>query len=133
MAKAKLKTAETDSPVDAFLAKLTKPDVKADCEALIAIMSRLTKCPPAMWGASIIGFGKQELRYETGRTLDWFVMGFSPRATSLVLYTNCDLTKASATLKMLGPHKTGKGCLYIKRLADVDVKVLERLLMTDDR
>ena len=131
MAKAKLKTAETDSPVDAFLAKLTKPDVKADCEALITLMSRLTKCPPAMWGASIIGFGNQELKYETGRTLDWFVMGFSPRATSLVLYTNCDLTKASDTLTKLGPHKTGKGCLYIKRIADVDVKVLERLLMTD--
>jgi len=130
MAKAKLKTTETDSPVDAFLAKLTKPEVKADCEALIAMMSRLTKCPPMMWGASIIGFGKHELKYETGRTLDWFVMGFSPRSTSLVLYTNYDLAKASAALQKLGPHKTGKSCHYIKRLADVDVKMLERLLMT---
>jgi hypothetical protein len=128
MAKAKLKTTETDSPVDAFLAKLTKPEVKADCEALITLMSRLTKCPPMMWGASIIGFGKHELKYETGRTLDWFVMGFSPRSTSLVLYTNCDLAKASAVLQKLGPHKTGKGCLYIKRLADVDVKMLEEVL-----
>lgn len=132
MAKAKLKTAETENPVNAFLAKLSKADVKADCEALIAMMSRLTKCPPAMWGASIIGFGNQELKYETGRTLDWFVMGFSPRATSLVLYTNRDLAKAAATLEKLGPHKTGKGCIYIKRLADIDMKVLERLLMTDD-
>jgi hypothetical protein len=81
-----------------------------------------------MWGPSIIGFGKHELKYETGRTLDWFVMGFSPRATSLVIYTNINLEEATETLASLGPHKTGKGCLYIKRMSDIDTKVLSKFL-----
>jgi hypothetical protein len=128
MAKAQLKTAQTDAAVQAFLDKISKPNVLADCEQLIALMSKLTKHPPAMWGPSIIGFGKQELKYESGRTLDWFVMGFSPRATSLVIYTNINLEEATETLASLGPHKTGKGCLYIKRMSDIDTKVLEKIL-----
>ena len=81
-----------------------------------------------MWGSSIIGFGDQHLKYESGRELDWFVMGFSPRKQNLTLYVHGAVTAQQALLKKLGKHKTGKGCLYINKLDEVDMAVLKEII-----
>ena len=90
------------------------------------IMKKATKAEPKMWGPSIIGFGDYHYVYESGREGDWFLAGFSPRSQNLTLYMMGGLD--GETLKKLGKHKTGKGCLYINRLEDVDVKVLNELI-----
>jgi hypothetical protein len=81
-----------------------------------------------MWGDSIIGFGKCHLKYASGRELDWFYVGFSPRKASLSLYLTCDLSQYGKLLKRLGKYKSGKGCLYVKTLDDVDRDVLKQLI-----
>ena len=88
------------------------------------MMKQATKADPKMWGSSIIGFGEQHLVYESGRELDWMKIGFSPRKQNITLYISLD----KALLKKLGKFTTGKGCLYIKKLADVDKKVLKELI-----
>jgi hypothetical protein len=91
-------------------------------------MKAATGATPKMWGDSIVGFGNCHLKYASGRELDWFYVGFSPRKAGLSLYLTCDLSKYAPLLKKLGSHKTGKGCLYIKKLDDVDVDVLKELV-----
>ncbi|MDX9751283.1 MAG: DUF1801 domain-containing protein [Flavobacteriales bacterium] len=129
MAKAELKTRETDASVDDFIAAQPKDEVRSDCRALIALMSELTGAPPKMWGAAIVGFGSVPLTYASGRQLDWPLLAFSPRKTALTLYLTCDIQQYAGQLARLGKHSTGKGCLYIKRLADVDMGVLRGLLL----
>jgi hypothetical protein len=129
MAKAELKTKATSGDVSAFLAKVTDPDRRADCAKIAKLMQASVKAPPRMWGAGIVGFGDTRLKYETGRELDWFVCGFAPRKDAIALYGL--LKPGPATDKLLaklGKHKTGKGCLYVKKLADVDVDVLGQLM-----
>ena len=126
---AELKTRPTGSDVAAFLATVPDAVRRDDGSALLAMMRKVTGAEPKLWGPSIIGFGDVHLRYESGRELDWFVCGFSPRKDSLVLYGILAHDGAvDALLAKLGKHKVGKGCLYIKKLADVDVKVLEQLV-----
>lgn len=94
-------------------------------------MQKATKEKPKMWGGSMIGFGKKIYKSPaTGREVEWFKMGFSPRKANLSLHLTLDIKMYAAELKKLGKHKTGVGCLYINKLADVDVKVLEKLINT---
>jgi len=125
---AELKTKKTVATVSAFLDQVKEPDRRKDCKAIAALMKKATGAAPKMWGASIIGFGDRLLKYPSGRELDWFVVGFSPRAGNLALYLQGGVNRSPALLKKLGKHSTGKGCLYIKRLADVDTAVLQKIV-----
>lgn len=122
------KTRPTTASVDDFIAALPTEQQRDDSRILSALMSRHTGQPPVLWGPSIIGFGSTHLKYASGHELDWPVIAFSPRKTALTLYLTCDIKQYQALLEKLGKHKTGVGCLYIKRLSDVDDKVLEKLV-----
>lgn len=127
MAKAELKTKETKASVEAFLKKLPD-DVATDCRVIAQLMTKATGEEGAMWGASIVGFGRYHYKGASGREGEWMITGFSPRKANLSLYILSGLDKETALLKKLGKHTTGKGCLYIKRLADVDLKAFEALI-----
>lgn len=130
MAKlAEIKTKQTDASVDAFLESLPDEQKRNDCRAILNMMKKATKEEPKMWGASMIGFGV--LRYKSpvsGREVEWFKIGFSPRKANLTLYVGLQAKQYAEALKALGKHKTGVGCLYINKLADVDVNVLEKII-----
>jgi hypothetical protein len=125
---AELKTKLTGESVDGFLERLPDGARRADCRKLVKLMRKATRSKPAMWGPSIVGFGRQTLHYPSGRDLDWFLAGFSPRKQDLVLYLLGGYEGQGALLKKLGKHKIGKSCLYVKRLEDVDLTVLGRLI-----
>ena len=124
---AELKTKETRASVSKFLNAIPDEQRRRDCKAIAALMRRATGKSPRMWGTSIVGFGKY--RYQ-GRSQggEWFVMGLSPRASNLTLYLLAGPKGNPALLKKLGKHSTGGSCLYIKRLSDVDVKTLKKLI-----
>jgi hypothetical protein len=124
---AKNKTAATAADPIAFIDKV-KGDVKrSDSHELVAIMEAVTGEPPKMWGPTIVGFGAVHYKYDSGREGDICLMGFSPRASGLVLYIGPTLEDAKLMSK-LGKHKTGKGCLYITKLDDVDRGVLRKII-----
>jgi hypothetical protein len=123
------KTKPTDISVASFVNALAEPAKRSDAKALIALMKRATGEKPKMWGTSIIGFGTDHYTYESGREGDTVLVGFSPRKPATVLYGVTGTTSAKALLAKLGKHSTGKGCLYIKKLADVDQEVLEELIV----
>lgn len=127
MAKTELKTKENDANVEAFVAQQSAV-VARDCRMIIALMKKVTGEEPRMWGASIVGFGRYAYKGASGREGEWMLTGFSPRKANLSLYILTGLDMSATLLNKLGKHTTGKGCLYIKRLADVDVKVLEELI-----
>lgn len=122
------KTQPTAADVGAFLASVADVERRQDCQTVLALMQAATNTTPIMWGSSIIGFGKYRYRYASGREGEWPIIGFSPRKQDLTLYLLCDLPAEAALLKRLGPHKHGKSCLYLKRLADVDMAVLKQLI-----
>jgi hypothetical protein len=124
---AELKTKPTKASVTAFIKSMADKQTQKDCRDLVKLMKAATGASPKMWGESIVGFGNCHLKYASGRELDWFYVGFSPRKAALTLYLSCDLSQHSRLLKKLGKHKIGKGCL-IKRLADVDQEVLAELV-----
>ncbi|GAA2645713.1 hypothetical protein GCM10010399_94370 [Dactylosporangium fulvum] len=119
------KTVPTDENVAAFLAAVTDPQRRADAERLCALAAEVTGAPPVMWGSSIVGFGSNHYHYESGRQGDTAAVGFSPRKQALVLYY---LPMDETLLARLGKHTTGKGCVYVKRLSDVDEEVLGELI-----
>ena len=121
------KTKGAKVSVQAFIKRAATPQQQKDCKELIAMMRDVTGEPPKMWGSSIIGFGTCHYVYDSGREGDICLMGFSPRKPNLVLYIGAVLQDESLTSK-LGKYKTGKGCLYIKRLDDVDRRVLRTLI-----
>jgi Domain of unknown function (DU1801) len=121
------KTKPTGVSVDAFLDGVADPQRRADAHKVRALMERLSGEPAAMWGPSIVGFGSYHYKYDSGREGDMARIGFSPRAKELVLY-GLGVSRRPALMERLGKHKTGKGCLYIKRLAEVDEAVLEQLV-----
>lgn len=126
-----IKTKETGASVEAFINSLDDEQKRADCRAIIAMMKKASGEDPKMWGASMIGFGNKRYKSpNTGREVDWFKMGFSPRKANLSLHLILDVKKLAELLKKLGKHKTGVGCLYINKLADVDEKVLEKIVQT---
>ncbi|MEP6570058.1 MAG: DUF1801 domain-containing protein [Acidobacteriota bacterium] len=123
-----LKTKETTESASAFLEKIADEMRRADCLAVVELMRAVTKEEPKMWGSSIVGFGRYHFKYESGREGDWMITGFSPRKGDLTLYIGGVFDKFPDLMKHLGKYKTGKGCLYIKKLADVDAKVLRKLV-----
>jgi hypothetical protein len=125
---AELKTKKTEASVEAFLNTIKDEDIRRDCFEIVKIMKQVTRSDPKMWGSSIIGFGSRRLKYASGRELDWMLTGFSPRKGNITLYIMGGFEKQAALLKKLGKHSTGKGCLYIKNLRDVDTKVLKELV-----
>jgi Domain of unknown function (DU1801) len=126
---AELKTKLNDESVSAFIAK-AGDGREADCNAVIALMQRATGEPPRMWGASIVGFGSYTYKYQSGKTGDWMLVGFSPRKQNLTLYIMAGFSEYETLMAKLGKHKTGKSCLYVNSLADIDMKVLEKLVKT---
>jgi Domain of unknown function (DU1801) len=123
------KTKPTKSGVAVFIDALTDLTRRADAKALVKLMQKVAGEKPKMWGQSIIGFGSYHYTYESGREGDMPLIGFSPRKAATVLYLMTGLRDSGALLAKLGKHTTGKGCLYIKKLADVDQKVLEALVV----
>lgn len=122
------KTKATEASVAAHLAAIADEARRQDCEILAQLMARATKEPPRMWGASIVGFGSYHYRYASGHEGDSPLVGFSPRKQNTTLYLAYGLEQQEDLLQRLGKHKIGKGCLYIKRLADVDQAVLRELI-----
>ena len=125
---AELKTQKTNLSVEALLKKITEAQKQKDAFALVDLMEKATKAKAKMWGTAIIGFGDKQLVYESGRTLDWFVMGFSPRKQNLALYIHGAVEDRSGLLKSLGKHKTGKGCLYVQTLQELDIATLKKII-----
>jgi len=125
---AELKTKKTEASVEDFLNKIKDQDVRQDCFEIAKIMKQATRSDGKMWGSSIVGFGSRHLKYASGRELDWMVIGFSPRKANITLYLPGGVENQAAVLKQLGKYTTGKGCLYIKKLKDVDTKVLKQLV-----
>jgi len=125
---AELKTKKTEASVEDFLNKIKDQDVRQDCFEIAKIMKQATRSDAKMWGSSIVGFGSRHLKYASGRELDWMVIGFSPRKANITLYLPGGVENQAALLKQLGKYTTGKGCLYIKKLKDVDRKVLKQLV-----
>jgi hypothetical protein len=125
---AELKTKPTTASVETFLNKIADDTRRKDCEAVTALMQEVTGAEPEMWGPSIVGFGRYHYKYASGREGDWMLMGFSPRKGDLTLYVMPGVHEFQELLPKLGKIKTGKGCLYIKKLEDVDLKVLRKIL-----
>ena len=124
---AELKTKATEVSVDSFIAAFADPVRQTDAKAARALLERITGEPARMWGPSIIGFGSYSYKYESGREGTMCRLGYSPRKAELVFYLGGTVSQQHEALTRLGKHKTGKGCLYIKKLADVDMAVLEEL------
>jgi hypothetical protein len=122
------KTKQTRESVERFLNSIADEQRRNDCFRVLEIMKAATKTEPAMWGASIVGFGRYRYKYESGTKGEWFLIGFSPRKQDLTLYIMTGLERYSALLKKLGRHKTGKSCLYLKKLDDVDLPTLKELV-----
>jgi hypothetical protein len=125
---AALKTQQSEASVEAFLDSLPDPDRQADARALYALMADVSGEPAKLWGASLIGFGRYAYRYDSGQSGEWFRVGFSPRKAETTLYLHLGGWDADPLLARLGKHKTGKGCLYLKRVADADPTVLRALI-----
>ena len=125
---AELKTKLNDASVTDFLNGIKDEEKRADSFEILKLMQQVTKQEPKMWGSSIIGFGNTHLKYASGRELDWFITGFSPRKQNLTLYVLGSFNPHTDLLKKLGKYKTGVGCLYINKLKDVDTKVLKELI-----
>lgn len=125
---AELKTQQTNQPVADFLNSIEDEITRKDCFEICKIMEEVTKSPAKMWGTSIIGTGYKLVTYSNGKTLDWFNMGFSPRKANISLYIlGCNGEKKAELLSRLGKHKTGKGCIYVKTLSDINLDVLKEM------
>ena len=126
---AEIKTKQTSASVEDFINGIADEQKRKDSFVILKMMEKAAKEKPQMWGSSMIGFGKKRYKSPaTGREVDWFKIGFSPRKANLSLHMIVDFKKHAAELKKLGKHKTGVGCLYINKLEDVDTKVLETLI-----
>lgn len=126
---AEIKTKPTSVSVESFIDNIPDEKKRKDSQVILKMMKKVTKDAPKMWGSSIIGFG--DVRYKSptsGREVDWFRIGFSPRKANLTLYLCHNLKKHAEELKKLGKHKTGVGCLYFNKLEDVDIKILEKMI-----
>lgn len=129
MAKSELKTQENNASVKEFIEKIEHPQKKSDAYELLSLFEKTTDCEAKMWGGSIIGFGKTTLKYASGREIDWMLAGFSPRKQNFSIYLTCDISQYQNQLEQLGKYKTGKGCLYINKLSDIDMNALEKLIL----
>jgi len=123
------KTKATDASVESYLSAIEDDGRRKDCEALAKLMTRATKEKPKMWGTSIVGFGSYHYKYESGREGDACMTGFSSRKGDISVYLVAGFPGQEALLAKLGKHKMGKACLYVRKLGDVDLKVLEQLVV----
>ena len=122
------KTVETDSSVENFINAVDNEQKRKDSWDLIALMSKITGAEPKMWGKSLVGFGQYHYKYASGREGNFFLTGFSPRKTALTVYIMPGFSAYEEQMARLGPHKTGKSCLYVKNLDVVDREVLEDMI-----
>ena len=125
---AELKTKRNDSSVDDFLNAIKDEQVRKDCRAIADIMQKATKAKPQMWGSAIVGFGSRRYKYASGREIDWMLIAFSPRKQNITLYISSGFEGYDELMAQLGKHSCGKGCLYIKRLSDVHLPTLKKLI-----
>jgi len=125
---AELKTRPTDADVTAFLDSVPDERKRSDAHTVCALMAEITGAPAKMWGKNIVGFGNYDYTYASGASGSWFEAGFSPRKTALTLYVMSGFSGEDDLMSRLGKHTTGKSCLYIKRLSDVDMAVLRELV-----
>ncbi len=124
-----IKTKQTSASAEDFLNSIEDEQKRNDSFVILEMMKKASCEEPKMWGASMLGFGQKRYKSPaTGREVDWFLIGFSPRKANLSLHLTMDIQKQADSLAKLGKHKTGKGCLYINRLADVDLKVLKGMI-----
>ncbi|MEO0733981.1 MAG: DUF1801 domain-containing protein [Bacteroidota bacterium] len=130
MAKNKNKTQPTTVDPAEFVAQIPDEQKRRDSEWLLQTMETITGAPPVMWGPSIVGFGSYQYFYPSGREGTWLATGFSPRKAALTVYLMSGVEREAELLAKLGKHKTGKSCLYLKRLSDVDTEVLKKLITT---
>ncbi len=128
MAKSQNKTTETDASVDAFLAAIDGDARRAECQTVCDLMREVTGFEPKMWGPSMVGFGSYHYRYESGREGDMFLVGFSPRKANLALYLTNSVEDVGDLLPKFGKHTTGKACVYVKSLSDIDLGVLRKMV-----
>ena len=128
---AQIKTKETTASVEDFINSVKNEVMRKDSFTILKMMQKASKEKPKMWGGSLIGFGNKIYKSPaTGREVEWFKIGFSPRKANFSLFLTLNIKQYSSELKKLGKHKTGIGCLYINKLDDVDVRVLEKLINT---
>lgn len=123
-----LKTQPNELNAEAFIASVENQQKREDAQFLLNMMSDITQQPAVMWGDSLIGFGHYDYQYESGRKGSWFRVGFSPRKQNLTLYIMNGFSQYQHLLAQLGKHKTGKSCLYINKLADVDIDILKQMV-----
>ena len=128
MAKYEAKTKQESTSVASFLNALEDEQVKADCKALVKLMKEVSGFEPAMWGRSIVGFGKYHYKYDSGHEGDSCLTGFSPRKGNISIYTNLYLEDDSPLMKKLGKFKNGNSCIYIKKMADIDQSILAKII-----
>jgi hypothetical protein len=125
---AELKTKPTNASVKDFINQIPEKERRDDCFAIAKLMEEVTREKPKMWGPSIVGFGTYHYKYDSGREGDWLVTGFSPRKKDLTLYIMMGFEKHAELMKQLGKHSTGKSCLYVKRLSDIHMPTLKKLI-----
>jgi hypothetical protein len=125
---AELKTKKTKASVEKFLMGVSDEQRRKDCFKLVDILKTATKSEPAMWGTSIVGFGCHQYKYDSGRELEWFLVGFAPRKQDLTLYIMPGVERYPELMKKLGKYKAGRSCLYLKKLNDVDLPTLKQLI-----
>ena len=123
------KTKATDSSVDGYIDAIDNETRRNDCRALTKLMTKVTKQKPRMWGSSIVGFGSYHYKYDSGREGESCLIGFSSRKGDISVYISANFPGHDELLSKLGKHKLGKACLYIRKLDDVDLKVLEKLVV----
>jgi hypothetical protein len=122
------KTRATEASVEDYFAAIGDEARRKDCETLARLMAKVTKAPPKLWGTGIVGFGSYHYRYESGREGDSCLAGFASRKGDISVYLTADVLGQGELLSRLGKHRIGKGCLYVRKLGDVDLKILEQLV-----
>jgi hypothetical protein len=122
------KTKVNDASVDTFLRTVQDAQIQKDCRTIVDIMQAATKAPPKMWGSSIVGFGTHTIVYAGGREADWMMIGFAPRKQNIALYGLGGFEQYDRLLTKLGKHDKSKGCLYVKRLSDVDLPTFTKIV-----
>ena len=128
MTKNQNKTKKTKLSVASYIKSIENPERRADCKEILELMKKTTGQKPAVWGESIIGFGTYHYKYPSGREGDWFLTGFSNRKNAITVYLMCEWNWDRELLEKLGTYKNGKGCLYIKSLADIHVPTLRKMI-----
>jgi len=125
---AEQKTKPTRASVSAYIAAIADEERREDCRALVESMRKITQCEPTMWGAGMVGFDRYHYKYASGHEGDSFITGFASRKGDLTVYLGCEIGERPELMARLGKYKAGKSCLYLKRLSDVDRKVLDQLI-----